>query len=49
MEGQPPAMEVSYEYIDYAAAATQQGVVLQLVGLATDLQPLTVLRKFIAK
>jgi hypothetical protein len=30
MEERPPAMEVSCEYIEWAAADRQQGVVLQL-------------------
>jgi hypothetical protein len=34
MEERPPAMEVSCEYIEQAAADKQQGVVLQLGGWA---------------
>jgi hypothetical protein len=32
MEERPPAMEVSCEYIEYAATHKRQGVVLQLGG-----------------
>jgi hypothetical protein len=42
MEERPPAMEVSCECIEYAAADRQQGMVLQLGGWAWGQQRFTV-------
>jgi hypothetical protein len=41
MEEQPPAMEVSCEYIDSAVVDRQQGVALQLGGWAWGKNPVT--------